>query len=77
MSAKPTRAVVYQQAPAHGLRALLRLASGRKQEPTAAIIDSRTPCSAPDSATPCGGMTAPNASAAPRCVCRGARWAVC
>ena len=56
----PPWAAVYQQmqrwmaaqcfeALAQDLRALLRLASGRKEEPTAAIIDSRTLCSTPES----------------------------
>ena len=56
----PPWAAVYQQmqrwmaaqcfeALAQDLRALLRLASGRKEEPTAAIIDSRTLRSTPES----------------------------
>ncbi len=56
----PPWAAVYQQmqrwmaaqcfeALVQDLRALLRLASGRKEEPTAAIIDSRTLRSTPES----------------------------
>ena len=56
----PPRAAVYQQtqrllqaecfeALVHDLRAVLRLAAGRPPEPTAAIIDSRTLRSTPDS----------------------------
>ena len=39
---------------AQDLRALLRLASGRPAEPTAAIIDSRTLRSTPESGTRAG-----------------------
>jgi transposase len=56
----PPWAAVYQQmqrwmaaacfeALAQDLRALLRLAAGRKEEPTTAIIDSRTLRSTPES----------------------------
>jgi len=56
----PPWAVVYQQtqrwikagvfeAMAHDLRAILRLAEGRKARPTAAILDSRTLQSSPES----------------------------
>jgi transposase len=56
----PAWSAVYQQsqrwlaagcfeALAHDLRAVLRLASGRNAEPTAAIIDSRTLRSTPES----------------------------
>jgi hypothetical protein len=34
---------------AHDLRAVLRLASGRGEEPTAAVLDSRTLRSTPES----------------------------
>src|SRR3954471_18385253 len=61
----PPWAAVYQQAQrwlaagcfealAHDLRALLRLAAGRPEEPTAAIIDSRTLRSTPESGTRAG-----------------------
>jgi transposase len=61
----PPWAAVYQQsqrwlaagcfeALAQDLRALLRLASGRAEEPTAAIIDSRTLRSTPESGTRAG-----------------------
>lgn len=61
----PPWAAVYQQsqrwltaecfkALAQDLRALLRLASGRAEEPTAAIIDSRTLRSTPQSGTRAG-----------------------
>ena len=60
MSAKLTRAAVYQQtrrwlqadcfeALVHDLRAVLRMAAERPPEPTAAIIDSRTLWSTPQS----------------------------
>jgi transposase len=39
---------------AHDLRAVLRLAAGRAAEPTAAIIDSRTLRSTPESGTRAG-----------------------
>jgi transposase len=42
------------EALAQGLRAVLRLAAGRSPEPTAAIIDSRTLRSTPESG-PCAG----------------------
>ena len=56
----PPWAIVYQQtqrwiragvfeAMVHDLRALLRLAKGRKEQPTAAILDSRTLRSSPES----------------------------
>lgn len=56
----PPWAAVYQQAVrwmatgcfemlAHDLRAVLRLAAGRKEEPTAAVLDSRTLRSTPES----------------------------
>ena len=61
----PPWAAVYQQsqrwlaagcfeALAQDLRALLRLAAGRTEEPTAAIIDSRTLRSTPESGTRAG-----------------------
>jgi transposase len=61
----PPWAAVYQQsqrwlaagcleALAQDLRALLRLASGRAEEPTAAIIDSRTLGTTPESGTRAG-----------------------
>jgi transposase len=61
----PPWAAVYQQSQrwlaagcfetlAQDLRALLRLASGRSEEPTAAIIDSRTLRSTPESGTRAG-----------------------
>ena len=60
MSAKLTRAAVYQQAQhwlaagcfdalAADLRAVLRLAAGRQAEPSAVILDSRTLRSTPES----------------------------
>lgn len=56
----PPWAAVYQQAQrwlaagcfemlVHDLRAVLRLAAGRKEEPTAAVLDSRTLRSTPES----------------------------
>ena len=65
MSAKLTRAGAYQQsrrwlaaecfkALAQNLRALLRLASGRPEEPMAAIIDGRTRHSTPESGVRAG-----------------------
>jgi transposase len=42
------------EALAHDLRAVLRLSAGRKEEPTAAIIDSRTLRSTPESGTRAG-----------------------
>lgn len=61
----PPWAAVYQQAQrwmaagcfealAHDLRAVLRLAAGRNEEPSAAIFDSRTPRSTPESGTRAG-----------------------
>ncbi|CUS03085.2 transposase [Candidatus Promineifilum breve] len=61
----PPWAVVYQQTQrwlkagvfesmAHDLRALLRLADGRKSQPTAAIMDSRTLQSTPESGARAG-----------------------
>ena len=42
------------ETPSQDLRALLRLAAGRPEEPTAAIIDSRTLRSTPKSGTRAG-----------------------
>jgi transposase len=61
----PPWAAVYQQAQrwiaagcfealAHDLRAVLRLAAGRNEEPSAAIFDSRTLRSTPESGTRAG-----------------------
>ena len=65
MSAKLTRAAVYQQAQrwlaagcfdmlADNLRAVLRLAAGRRAEPSAAILDSRTLRFTPESGVRAG-----------------------
>lgn len=61
----PPWAAVYQQAqrwlnagcfeePAHDLRAVLRLAAGRNAEPSAAVLDSRTLRSTPESGARAG-----------------------
>ena len=73
----PPHDAVYQQtqrwlaagvfeALAHDLRGLLRLASGREPEPTAAILDSRTLRSTPESGARGGYDGAKNARRAPR-----------
>jgi len=56
------------------LRVVLRLASGRKAEPSAAIIDSRTLRSKAASAVV---MMEPSARKAPRCISRSIRLATC
>jgi transposase len=78
--------VVYQQtqrwlkagvfeALVHDLRELLRMAVGRAPQPTAAILDSRTVQSTPESGG--RGTTGPSASAAARCTWRWTRWGTC
>jgi transposase len=65
MSAEPTGAAVYQQAQrrlaagcfealAEDLRTVLRLAAGRTVQPSAAILDSRTLRSTPESSSRAG-----------------------
>src|SRR5689334_13211190 len=51
---------------AHDLRTRLRLAAGRGPAPSAAILDSRTLQSSPESGTRAGG-TAPSGAGARRC----------
>src|SRR4051812_3703947 len=78
----PPWAAVYQQtqrwlaagcfeALAEDLRAVLRLAAGRKAQPNAAILDSRTLRSTPESGR---AMTAPSARRVPSCTWRSIRW---
>jgi transposase len=85
----PPWAAVYQQAQrwlqagclemlAHDLRAVLRLATGRVEEPSAAVLDSRTLRSTPESGQGIGpaGM-ATSAHAAPSGTWPWTRWAIC
>lgn len=92
----PPWAAVYQQAQrwlaagcfealAEDLRSVLRIAAGRKAQPSAAILDSRTLRSSPESGTRKGStgqnveldMTAQNARKVRSCTWRSARWAIC
>ena len=61
---------------AQDLRAVLRLAAGRNEEPTAARIDSRTRRSSPRVGRG-PGMTVPSASAAPSCTWQSTHSAIC
>ena len=78
---------VYQQAQrwlaagcfdalAEDLRAVLRLAAGRKAQPHAAILDSRTLRSSPESGS-APAMTGPSARRAPSCTWPSTRSATC
>jgi transposase len=60
----------------HDLRALLRLSEGRASEPTAAILDSRTLRSTPESGSR-AATTGPSARRAPRCTRRWTLWGIC
>lgn len=55
------------EAMVHDLRALLRLASGRTPDPSAAILDGRTLRSSPESGHRAGCDAAPSAKGARRC----------
>jgi transposase len=60
------RAGVFE-AVVHDLRVVLRLAEGRTEQPSAAILDSRTLQSTPESG-PRPAMTGPNGSEGARCI---------
>lgn len=60
---------------AHDLRGILRLAEGRKQEPTATLLDARTIQSAPESGQRAGYDGAQ--ARAPKCMSRWTRWGTC
>jgi transposase len=60
----------------HDLRALLRLATGRTAQPSAAIVDRRTMQSTPASGTR-GATTAPKTAAARRSTRRSIPWGTC
>ena len=64
------------EAIVHDLRALLRLAKGRKEQPTAAIFDSRTLQSAPESGER-AGYEGINARRAAKRISRWIRWGFC
>ena len=59
------------------LRELLRLAAGKKARPSAAIMDSRTLRSTPESGDPVPATTAPSASVARRSMQRWTLWGTC
>src|SRR5215203_228760 len=72
----PANAAVAQSGRVRGdgprsLRVLLRLSKGRASEPSAAILDSRTLRSTPESGPRGGYPTDTRASRAPRCMPRG------
>src|SRR5512143_3028976 len=84
----PPWEIVYQQtlrwiragvfeAMVHDLRLLLRDFANRKARPTAAILDSRTLQSTPESGHRGPAGTAPSARRAPSCMSRSTRWATC
>ncbi len=64
------------EALAQDLRALLRIASGRDAEPIAAIIDSRTLRSTPESG-PRAGYDGAKRNAARGFTWRSTRWGIC
>jgi len=83
----PPWPVVYQQtqrwlkagvfeAMVADLRLLLRLAAGRNEQPSAAIFDSRTMQSSPESGERAGYME-PNDAKAAKLTWRWIRWATC
>lgn len=83
----PPWAAVYQQAQrwlaagcfealAEDLRTVLRVAAGRKAQPSAAILDSRT-CGPRRKAVPGQAMMAPSARRAPSCIWQSTRSAIC
>ncbi len=61
----------------HDLRVLLRLSKGRAPEPTAAVLDSRTLRSTPESGPRGGYDTGTSARRAPRCTQRWTPWGTC
>src|SRR5829696_7433178 len=61
----------------HDLRILLRLSKGRAAEPSAAILDSRTLRSTPESGPRGGYPTDTRARRAPRCTRRWTPWDTC
>src|ERR671911_695979 len=69
------KAAVFEQM-VHDLRVLLRLSEGRAPEPTAAILDSRTLRSTPESGHR-AATTGPSARRAPRCTRRWTLWGIC
>jgi transposase len=82
----PPWEAVYQQAQrwlkagvfealVHDLRALLRLGSGRHEQPSAAIFDCRTLQSSPESGA--RAMMEPNGAKAAKCTWRWTPWAIC
>jgi transposase len=83
----PPWPVVYQQSQrgikagvfeslVHDLRAVLRIADGRKEGPTAAIIDSRTLQSTPESGSR-AGYDGANPGKAARSIWRSIRLGIC
>jgi transposase len=83
----PPWSAVYQQAQrwmaagvfealAQDLRAVLRLAAGRKEEPTAAIIDSRTLRSTPESG-PRADYDGAKRKRGSKLLWRSTHWAIC
>src|SRR5262249_23925599 len=64
------------EAIVHDMRAVLRLAQGRNAEPSAAIFDSRTLQSTPESGTRADTMV-PNAPAARKCIWPWISWGIC
>ena len=68
---------------ADDLRKVVREAAGKKPEPTAAIIDSQTLRSTPESGDRAGydagasGLARARKSRAVKCISRSIRWAIC
>jgi transposase len=60
------------EAVVHDLRALLRLAAGKKAEPTTVIIDSRTPRSTPKSGSRAGMIARKDRS----CIWQSTPWVI-
>ncbi len=64
------------EAMVHDLREVLRLAAGRNAQPSAAIFDSRTLQSSPESGSG-PGMMGPSDAKAAKLTWRSIRWATC
>ena len=82
----PPWTVVYQQTQrwlragvfetlVHDLRIVLRVAGGRREQPSAAILDSRTLQSSPESGR-AGAMMEPSGAVGARCIWRWIPWAI-
>jgi transposase len=65
------------EAMTQDLRRILRLPEGRREEPSAAVFDSRTLQSTAESADTARATTGPNGGRDRRCTWPSTRWATC